>query len=108
MNAFVTNISADGRLADDALPPANAGAHEEVIVFRSVFQNFGEAGVQAARGDLGGAGHELLDIMTLEREEAKFREELLLTQAVGKLGLRCVAHGNLPRLGLTSFHLYRG
>ena len=74
-------IGADGGMPDHALTPADAGAHQQPVVGRNVFQHFAVFGCQTFRRHADRVIEHVDEARALQREDAEFGEQLLLANA---------------------------
>ena len=72
------HVGANGRGANDAWVPADAGAHQETALRRHELQNLGEFRLQAFGSQPGGQIEQFRKRRALQSFHAKFRQNLLL------------------------------
>ena len=75
-------VGAHGRDADDARTPAHSRPHEEVVLGRNVFEDLTELGAQPLRREPRRLRQQLIECRALERHDSKFRQNLLLSNAL--------------------------
>src|SRR5919106_1283715 len=68
------DVGADPRLADHALAPADARAHQKALLVGQILQHLHMAHAQTARGLRRGLVQQLVQVGPLDREQAEVRE----------------------------------